>query len=73
MINSFLIDYLNEEASACLPSKVSLHNYAVNGNDISINIALNIYESKELDIVEFEAKMIDLMAFIYKKVKTNAK
>jgi len=71
MINDFLIDYLNEEAGACLSNKVSLHNYTVNGNDVSINIALNIYESKLLDIVEFNVDLIDLMAFIYKKVKPN--
>ena len=69
MINDFLIDYLNEECNSGLCSDVSLYNHTVNGNNVIVVIDLCPSDMYSACTEEFNVGILDLMAFIYKKVK----
>jgi len=70
MISDFLIDYLNEECNAGLSHDVSVHGYTIYGNAVTVVIDLNPNDMYS-DTNDFNVDLIDLMAFMYKKVKED--
>jgi len=69
MINDFLIDYLDEECNAGLPYCSVLDSYTVSGNDVIIVITIDPDDMYCFSNQTFNVDLLDLMAFIYKKVK----
>jgi len=71
MINDFLIDYLNEECNAGLCSDVALYDHTVSGNNVIIVITIDPNDMYCFSNQTFNVGLLDLMAFIYNKVKQD--